>query len=178
MNSPVRRERNVRAVEADVSRSALNDEFQKKLEELQAKNLKQMEEVRQVNKRNQEALLFQLSQLEPPTKAHAQTNDFTQIRCFTCGGMGHTSKICRRRQATGSAGVRLCYECQKPGHLARNCLARRARTTDEAVQGAFVVNCALRNNSKEAYIELEIGRQHCVCSLDTESDVTFSQSRW
>ena len=46
MDSPARRERNVRAVEADVSRSALNDEFQKKLEELQAKNLRQMEEVR------------------------------------------------------------------------------------------------------------------------------------
>ena len=85
MDSPARRERNVRAVEADVSRSALNDEFQKKLEELQAKNLKQMEKVRQENKRNQEALLSQLSQLKPPTKAPAQTKDFSQIRCFTCG---------------------------------------------------------------------------------------------
>ena len=89
--------------------------------------------------------------------------------------MDHTSRICRRRQATGSTGVRrLCYACQLPVHLARDCPARRARTTDEAVQGAFVVfNRALRNNSKEAYIELEIGRQHCVCLLDTESDVTL-----
>ena len=69
--------------------------------------------------------------------------------------------------------VRLCYECQQPGHLARNCPVRRARTTDEAVQGAFVVNRALRNNSMEAYIELEIGRQHCVCLLDTGCDVTL-----
>ena len=96
VDSPARRERNVRAVEADVSRSALNAEFQTKLEELQAKNLKQMEEVRQANKRNQETLLSQLSQLKPPTKAYAQTKDFSQIRCFTCGGMGQTSKICRR----------------------------------------------------------------------------------
>ena len=43
VDSPARRERNVREVEADVSRSARNDKFQKKLEELQAKNLKQME---------------------------------------------------------------------------------------------------------------------------------------
>ena len=35
------------------------------------------------------------------------------------------------------------------------------------------MNRALRNNSKEAYIELEIGRQHCVCLLDTGSDVTL-----
>ena len=40
VDSPAMRERNVRAVEADICRSALNDEFQKKLEELQAKNLK------------------------------------------------------------------------------------------------------------------------------------------
>ena len=73
VDSPARQERNVRAVEADVSHSALNDEFQKKLEQLQAKNLKQMEEVRQENKRNQEALLSQLSQLKPPTPAPAQT---------------------------------------------------------------------------------------------------------
>ena len=33
------------------------------------------------------------------------------------------------------------------------------------------MNRALRNNSKEAYIELEIGQQHCVCLLDTGSDV-------
>ena len=37
VDSPARRERNVRAVEANVSHSALKDEFQKKLEELQAK---------------------------------------------------------------------------------------------------------------------------------------------
>ena len=49
--SPASREWNVRAVETDVSRSALNDEFQKKLEEVQAKNLKQMEEVRQEKKK-------------------------------------------------------------------------------------------------------------------------------
>ena len=61
MDSPARRERNVSAVEAAVSRSALNDEFQKKLEELQAKKMKQMEEVRQENKTYQEALLSQLS---------------------------------------------------------------------------------------------------------------------
>ena len=134
--------------------------------------MKQMEEVMQKNKRNQEALLMQLSQLKPPTPAPAQTKDFSQIRCFNCGGMGHTSRICRRRQATGSAGVRLCYECQQPEHLARDCLARRARTTDEAVQGAFVVtHRALQNNSKEAYIELDIGRQHCVCLLDMGSDI-------
>ena len=132
-----------------------------------------MKEVRQKNKRNQEALHSQLSQLKPPTKALAQTTDFSQIRCFTCGGMGHISEICRRRQATGSAGERLCYECQQLGHLAKDCPARRARTTDEAVQGAFVVNRALRNNSKEEYIELEIGGQQCVCLLDTESDVTL-----
>ena len=132
-----------------------------------------MEEVRQENKTNQEALLSQLSQLKPPTKAPAQTTDFSQIRCFTYGGMGHTFKICRRRQATGSAAVRLCYVCQQSGHLVRNCPARRARITDEAVQGAFVVNRALRNNSNEAYIELEIGRQHCVCLLDTGSDVNL-----
>ena len=125
MDSPARRERNVRAVEADVSRSALNDVFQKKLEKLQAKNLKQMKEVRQENIRNQEALLSQLSQLKPPTKAPAQTKDFSQIRCFTCAERGHTSKICRSRQATGSAGVRLCYEYQQPGHLARNCPTRQ-----------------------------------------------------
>ena len=89
---------------------------------------------------------------------------------LTYEGMGHISKICRRRQATRSTGVRLCYE---PGHQARDCPARRARTTDEAVQRAFVVNRALRNISKEAYIELEIGRQHCVCLLDTGSDVTL-----
>ena len=71
VDSPARRERNVRAVETDVSRSALNDKFQKKLEELQAKNLKKMEEVRQENKTNQEALLKQLSQLKPPTPAPA-----------------------------------------------------------------------------------------------------------
>ena len=53
VDSPDRRERNVRVVEADVSRSALNDEFQKKLEGLQAKNLKKMEEVRRENKRTQ-----------------------------------------------------------------------------------------------------------------------------
>ena len=35
------------------------------------------------------------------------------------------------------------------------------------------MNRALRNNSKEAYIELEIGRQHCVCLLDTGSEVTL-----
>ena len=35
------------------------------------------------------------------------------------------------------------------------------------------MNRALRNNSKEAYIKLEIERQHCVCLLDTESDVTL-----
>ena len=52
VDSSTRRKRNVRAVEADVSRSALNDKFQKKLEELQEKNVKQMEEVRQENKRN------------------------------------------------------------------------------------------------------------------------------
>ena len=98
VDSPARRERNVRTVEAGVSRSVLNDEFQRKLEELQAKNLKQMEEVRQENKRNPEALLSQLSQLMLPTKAPAQRKDFSQIRCFTCGGMVHTSKICRRRQ--------------------------------------------------------------------------------
>ena len=69
--------------------------------------------------------------------------------------------------------MRLCYECPQPEHIARNCPARRARTTDEAVQGAFVVNRALRNKSKEAYIELEIERQHCVCLLDTKSDVTL-----
>ena len=82
MDSPAGRERNVRAVEADVSRSALNDEYQKKLEELKAKNLKQMEEVRKENKRNQEALLSQVSQLKPSTKAPAQTTDFSQIRWF------------------------------------------------------------------------------------------------
>ena len=70
--------------------------------------------------------------------------------------------------------MRLCYDCQQPGHLARDCPARRERTTVEAVQGTFAVtNRALRNNSKEAYIELEIRQQHCVCLLDTESDVTF-----
>ena len=99
VDSPARRERNVRAVKADVSRLALNDEFQKNLEELQAKNVKQME-VRQKNKRNQEALLSQLSQLKSPTPAPAQTKDFSQIRCFTCGGMGHTFRICIRRQAS------------------------------------------------------------------------------
>ena len=87
VDSPARRERNVRAVEADVSCLALNDEFQNKLEELQAKNLKQMEDVRQENKRNQEALLTQLSQLKPPTPAPAQTKNFIQMRCFTCGGI-------------------------------------------------------------------------------------------
>ena len=35
------------------------------------------------------------------------------------------------------------------------------------------MNRALRNKSKEAYIELEIERQHCVCLLDTGSDVTL-----
>ena len=158
VDSPARRERNVRSIKADVRRSALNDEFQNNLEELQVKNLKQREEIRQENKSNQEELLSQLSQLKPPMTALAQSKDFSQIRCFTCEGMGHTSRICRKRQATGSAGVRLCYECQQPEHLARDCPARRARTTDEAVQGAFVMtNSALRNNSKEAYIELEIG---------------------
>ena len=39
VDSPARRERNIRAVEAEVRRSALNDEFQRKLEELKAKNL-------------------------------------------------------------------------------------------------------------------------------------------
>ena len=57
VDSPARRERNVRAVEADVRRSALNDEFQMNLEKMQAKNPKQMKVVRQENKRNQEALL-------------------------------------------------------------------------------------------------------------------------
>ena len=63
---------------------------------------------------------------------------------------------------------------QAAGHLSRDCPARQSRATDEAVQGAFAVtNRALRNNSKEAYIELEIRRQHCVCLLDTGSDVTL-----
>ena len=52
VDSPARRERNVRAVEDDVSRFTLIDEFQRKLEELQARNVKEMEEVRQENKRN------------------------------------------------------------------------------------------------------------------------------
>ena len=70
--------------------------------------------------------------------------------------------------------MRLSNECQQPGHLARDCQARRARTTDEAVQGTFVVtNRALRNNSNEAYIELEIERQYFICLLDTGSDVTL-----
>ena len=88
VDSSPRRELNVRAVEADVSRSALNDEFQKKLEELQAKKMKQME-FWQENKRNQEALLSQLSQLKPPKPGPAHTTDFSQIRCFICEGMVH-----------------------------------------------------------------------------------------
>ena len=36
-----------------------------------------------------------------------------------------------------------------------------------------MTNRALRNNSKEAYIELEIERQHCVYLLDTGNDVTL-----
>ena len=178
VDSPARRERNVRAVEADIRCSALNDEFQKKLEELQAKNLKRMEEVRHENKRNQEALLSQQSQLKPPTKAPAQTKDFSHIRCFTGGEMGHSCKICRRRQAKGLTGVGLCYDCHQPRHLARDCPARRARTTNEAVQGVFVVNRALRNNSMEAYIKMEIGRQHCVCFMDTKVTLPCSLSRW
>ena len=73
-------------VEDDVSRSALNDKFQKKREELQAKNLKEMEEVRHQNKRNQEALLSQLSQLKPPTPALAQSKDFSQIDALPVEG--------------------------------------------------------------------------------------------
>ena len=93
MDSLARRELNVRAVEADVSRSALNDMFQKKLEELQAKNLKQMEAVRQENRRNQEAQFSQLSQRKLPTPVPMQTKEFSIIRCFTCGGKGHTSRF-------------------------------------------------------------------------------------
>ena len=48
----------------------------------------------------------------------------TAVSCYACGGFGHISKQCPTMnsfQQNNRLTQKVCYNCQKPGHLACNC---------------------------------------------------------
>lgn len=51
----------------------------------------------------------------------------TTVTCYASGGFGHVSKqrpAMNSFQQSNQLSPKLCFNCQKPGHIAGNCLKR------------------------------------------------------
>ena len=142
-DSPHRNARQTRAIGSEIGISALNIEFQKKLKELHAANQRQLDELRveqqqwkapmtadgqrlkeamvAENRRLQEAATTGSRRLpdphlEPLPGPSFSKRDFSDFQFYSCVGMGHTTKVCRKRADLNSRG---CFHCKQPGHFKR-----------------------------------------------------------
>ena len=57
-----------------------------------------------------------------PVSIQPQAPQQFKVRCFTCGGMGHTKHVCpsRNRRPSSSGNVR-CFKCGQWGHMKKDC---------------------------------------------------------
>ena len=57
----------------------------------------------------------------------------TPVTCYACGGFEHISKQCPTMNSSpqnNPKSTKVCYNCQKAGHLARNCFKSKERESN------------------------------------------------
>ena len=195
-----------RAIEADVINSWLNAEYQRKIEELQFNAQKNLDEMKVQNKKAQDSLLEHitraLSKLKVENKkmqelllkqdkntasaveqASITKRDFSKVKRYNCGALGHTSKICRKPKqtanvvptaATLATGNRVCFGSQQLRYFKKDCPGQKPKPVQDLSDKASCNVCTrgVFKGTEEAYIELIIGGRSCICLLDTASDAT------
>jgi len=93
------------------------------------------------------------------------------------------------RPSSGKTKEFRCYECDEPGHIARNCPKRSGQPRpaggnvtstvgpEEAAAAAQPPVRGLSNDNRSIYLPVRIKRSRIQCTLDTGSDVTVVPMR-
>ena len=113
---PAKHGKQTRAIDVDVINSALNAEYQRKIEELQFNAQKNLDEMKVQNKKTQDSLFEQithaLSELKTENKKMQELllkqdkktetavgqpsitqRDFSKVKCYNSGALGHTRQL-------------------------------------------------------------------------------------
>ena len=146
--APGKQGTHTRAVEVFTSRAALNQEYQRLIEELQISTQKRIEESQAANQKRTEEQLLAMASEQKSTQLQQQKNfektlaamasrqnaaqaqqqtmpingikhpakpDYSNFKCFNCGKMGHSAKICKQPKPMPIVADRNCFHCYQPG---------------------------------------------------------------